>query len=207
MSNVKKKNFVLKVILLGNGGVGKTCLMTQFVKGKFDENSFHTIGVEFLNKDLHTETANYTLQIWDTAGQERFKSLRTPFYRGADLCILTFALDDASSFRALGEWKAEFLHYADVDSKEPFPFVVLGNKCDKERREVSSEDALQWLKSQNISSSCYMETSAKEAMNVQEAFLMGVKTWAKLEQQRDKELDEDTVRIDHIRGASSGGCC
>ena len=77
MSNSK----FLKVIILGDGAVGKSALMNRFVNNKFDSTSFHTIGVEFLNKEVTVNNDFYTLQIWDTAGQERFKSLRTPFYR------------------------------------------------------------------------------------------------------------------------------
>lgn len=67
------KTTLLKVVILGDGGVGKSCLMNRFVTNVFDENSFHTIGVEFLNKDIEVDGEKYTLQIWDTAGQERFK--------------------------------------------------------------------------------------------------------------------------------------
>lgn len=66
------------------------------------------------------------MKIWDTAGQERFKSLRTPFYRGSDMCLLTFALDDHKSFENLDTWRKEFINYADV--KADFPFMVVGNK-------------------------------------------------------------------------------
>ena len=74
---------------------------------------------------------NKSFQIWDTAGQERFKSLRTPFYRGSDMCLLTFALDDRKSFENLDNWRKEFIYYADV--KPDFPFMVVGNKvsCNK----------------------------------------------------------------------------
>lgn len=65
-------------------------------------------------------------QIWDTAGQERFKSLRTPFYRGSDMCLLTFSIDDPPSFKNLDMWRKEFVYYADV--KADFPFLVVGNK-------------------------------------------------------------------------------
>jgi GTPase SAR1 family protein len=68
-------------------------------------------------------------QIWDTAGQERFKSLRTPFYRGSDVCLLTYAVDDRASFENLILWKNEFLYYADVkDMGMGFPFLIVGNK-------------------------------------------------------------------------------
>ena len=133
-SSKSNKSRLLKVVLLGDGGVGKSSLMNRFVSNKFDSQSFHTIGVEFLNKDITVESGMYTLQIWDTAGQERFKSLRTPFYRGADCCLLTFGLDDLSSFKNLSMWKKEFLYYADVQDEDRFPFVVLGNKVDVAER-------------------------------------------------------------------------
>ena len=101
---------MLMVVLLGDGGVGKSSLMNRFVSNKFDSQSFHTIGVEFLNKEVMVDGETYTLQIWDTAGQERFKSLRTPFYRGADVCLLTFGVDDLQSFKNLGMWRKEFLY-------------------------------------------------------------------------------------------------
>lgn len=129
---MSQKSKLLKVVLLGDGGVGKSSLMNRFVSNKFDAQSFHTIGVEFLNKDVTYEGENYTMQIWDTAGQERFKSLRTPFYRGADCCLLTFAVDDIQSFKNLAMWKKEFLYYADIQDGNNFPFVILGNKIDME---------------------------------------------------------------------------
>ena len=125
------KPVFLKVVLLGDGGVGKSSLIQRFMSNKFDPSLFHTIGVEFLNKDLMVDGDRYTLQIWDTAGQERFKSLRTPFYRGTDCCLLTFAIDDSQSFQNIAMWKKEFLYYADVKDPDNFPFVVLGNKPKK----------------------------------------------------------------------------
>ena len=135
------KPIFLKVVLLGDGGVGKSSLIQRFVSNKFDPSMFHTIGVEFLNKDMEVEGDRYTLQIWDTAGQERFKSLRTPFYRGSDCCLLTFAVDDVQSFQNLTMWKKEFLYYADVKEPDNFPFIVLGNKIDVSDRKVTPEEA------------------------------------------------------------------
>ncbi|KAL5460566.1 hypothetical protein EMCRGX_G034018 [Ephydatia muelleri] len=163
------KPLFLKVVLLGDGGVGKSSLIQRFVSNKFDPSLFHTIGVEFLNKDLEVDGVRYTLQIWDTAGQERFKSLRTPFYRGSDCCLLTFAIDDAQSFQNIAMWRKEFLYYADVKDPEAFPFVVIGNKCDLEaERVVSSSDARQWCKDNG--GLPYFDTSAKDARNVDAAF-------------------------------------
>lgn len=173
---------LLKVVILGDGGVGKSSLMNRFISNKFDSQSFHTIGVEFLNKDITMDGETYTMQIWDTAGQERFKSLRTPFYRGSDCCMLTYAMDDMQSFRNLSMWKKEFLYYADVTDPDNFPFVVLGNKVDVEEdaRQVTPEDAQEWCAANG--SAPYYETSAKTAENVNEAFMAVV--------QRVIELDK-----------------
>ncbi|XP_026572464.1 ras-related protein Rab-9B-like [Pseudonaja textilis] len=107
-----------EVLFLGDGGVGKSSLMNRYVAHKFDSQAFHTIGVEFLNQDLEVDGRLVTLQIWDTAGQERFKSLRTPFYRSADCCLLTFRVDDRQSFENLGHWQKEFTCYANVKDPE-----------------------------------------------------------------------------------------
>lgn len=137
-----QRSTLLKVVILGDGGVGKSCLMNRFVSNHFDEHSFHTIGVEFLNKDIDINGEAYTLQIWDTAGQERFKTLRTPFYRGSDICLLTYAVDDRTSFKNLALWRSEFLYYADVQEGSTFPFIVVGNKVSKniyeERTNITS---------------------------------------------------------------------
>lgn len=168
----------LKVVLLGDGGVGKSSLIQRFVSNKFDPSMFHTIGVEFLNKDMEVDGDRYTLQIWDTAGQERFKSLRTPFYRGSDCCLLTFAVDDVQSFQNLAMWKKEFLYYADVKEPETFPFVVLGNKIDVSERKVTSEEANHWCNENGKMP--YYETSAKESTNVEQAFVAAIKRIANL---------------------------
>mmetsp|Transcript_19608 Transcript_19608/g.50992 ORF Transcript_19608/g.50992 Transcript_19608/m.50992 type:complete len:201 (+) Transcript_19608:83-685(+) len=162
---------LLKVVILGNGGVGKSSLMNRFVNNEFDAQSFHTIGVEFLNKDLQIDGDTYTMQIWDTAGQERFKSLRTPFYRGADCCMLCYDVTDQPSFKNLGMWKKEFTHYADVRDASKFPFVLLGNKvdCSPSERAVPHDAAEAWCaENGNVP---YFETSAKDNINVEMAFV------------------------------------
>ncbi|XP_072040038.1 ras-related protein Rab-9A-like [Amphiura filiformis] len=176
---------LLKVVILGDGGVGKSSLMNRFISNKFDSQSFHTIGVEFLNKDIVVDGETYTMQIWDTAGQERFKSLRTPFYRGSDCCMLTYAVDDMQSFRNLSMWKKEFLYYADVTDPDNFPFVVLGNKVDvdDDARQVSDEDAKEWCLANGAVP--YYETSAKTAVRVNEAFMAVVQSVIALDRAQD----------------------
>ncbi|KAK4810034.1 hypothetical protein QYF61_005097 [Mycteria americana] len=187
------KSLLLKVILLGDGGVGKSSLMNRYVTNKFDSQAFHTIGVEFLNRDLEVDGRFVTLQIWDTAGQERFKSLRTPFYRGADCCLLTFSVDDRQSFENLSNWQKEFVYYADVKDPEHFPFVVLGNKIDKLERQVSTEEAQAWcMENGNYP---YLETSAKDDTNVAVAFEEAVRQVLAVEEQLEHCMLGHTIDL------------
>lgn len=197
----------LKVVLLGDGGVGKSSLIQRFVTNKFDPSLFHTIGVEFLNKDLEVDGERYTLQIWDTAGQERFKSLRTPFYRGSDCCLLTYAIDDPQSFQNIAMWKKEFLYYADVKEPENFPFVVLGNKSDLVAdRKVILDEATMWCEQNGKLP--HFETSAKDAVNVDLAFVAAIRRVSALNQVASNMKRHD-YPVDLNKGTTgkSGSCC
>ena len=196
------KPVFLKVVLLGDGGVGKSSLIQRFMSNKFDPSLFHTIGVEFLNKDLIVDGDRYTLQIWDTAGQERFKSLRTPFYRGTDCCLLTFAIDDSQSFQNIAMWKKEFLYYADVKDPDNFPFVVLGNKSDLSvERKVTSEEARRCGQNGRLP---YYETSAKDAVNVDLAFTAAIQ---RVTANQSSSLKRQDYSLDLKSTSSRGSCC
>ncbi|XP_075149540.1 RAS oncogene family member Rab9 [Haematobia irritans] len=213
MTNMRppNKTTLLKVVILGDGGVGKSCLMNRFVSNRYDENNFHTIGVEFMNRDIDVDGEKYTLQIWDTAGQERFRALRTPFYRGSDVCLLCYAIDDYDSFRGLKQWRQEFVNYADV-KPEKFPFIVVGNKNDMAHhcRQVSFDEVKQWCDQNNINSQ--IETSSKTATNVTDAFVLAVRQWKHMERIAEIELKQNdtidltkTIKLAHNRFCCTGG--
>ncbi|CAI7993993.1 Ras-related protein rab7 [Geodia barretti] len=163
-----RRKVLLKVIILGDSGVGKTSLMNQYVNKKFTSQYKATIGADFLTKEVMVDDRLVTMQIWDTAGQERFQSLGVAFYRGADCCVLVFDVTSANSFKTLDSWRDEFLIQASPRDPENFPFVVLGNKVDLENRAVPTRRAQNWCESKN--NIPYFETSAKEAINVEQAF-------------------------------------
>uniref|UniRef100_A0A9L0KLN8 Ras-related protein Rab-7a n=1 Tax=Equus asinus TaxID=9793 RepID=A0A9L0KLN8_EQUAS len=163
-----RKKVLLKVIILGDSGVGKTSLMNQYVNKKFSNQYKATIGADFLTKEVMVDDRLVTMQIWDTAGQERFQSLGVAFYRGADCCVLVFDVTAPNTFKTLDSWRDEFLIQASPRDPENFPFVVLGNKIDLENRQVATKRAQAWCYSKN--NIPYFETSAKEAINVEQAF-------------------------------------
>ncbi|KAI4093243.1 MAG: hypothetical protein L6R37_007408 [Teloschistes peruensis] len=181
-----RKKVLLKVIILGDSGVGKTSLMNQYVNKKFSASYKATIGADFLTKEVLIDDRVVTMQLWDTAGQERFQSLGVAFYRGADCCVLVYDVNNSKSFDTLDSWRDEFLVQASPRDPENFPFVytpqhktqdythrsqvVLGNKIDVEenKRMISAKRAMTFCSSKgNIP---YFETSAKEAVNVEQAF-------------------------------------
>lgn len=177
----KQKTRHIKVILLGDMSVGKTSLLHRFTEGKFSEAYKATITLEHVEKEVHLDGRTFILRIVDTAGQDRFKSLTQNFYRGTQICLLTFALDSFSSFCNLSRWREEFLHFSGVDMACDFPFVVVGNKADIEhsQRAVKAISAQAWCES--IDSAPYIETSAKTAHNVDDLFLTAVKRMTELE--------------------------
>uniref|UniRef100_A0A7S4JD83 Uncharacterized protein n=2 Tax=Odontella aurita TaxID=265563 RepID=A0A7S4JD83_9STRA len=210
MSSARRKNKVmLKVIILGDSGVGKTSLMNRYHSGKFTGQYKATIGADFLSKDVVVtdpttgmpKTA--TLQIWDTAGQERFQSLGVAFYRGADACLLVYDVTDPRSFDSLDTWRGEFLSQVGKGDGGDFPFVVLGNKVDREgERRIKRPQAEQWCMSKSPGGAIgggaigggapipHFETSAKTAMNVEEAF-MEAATLALVQEERDRRNEPE----------------
>lgn len=200
------KKTLLKVIILGDTGVGKTSLMQRFINGKFSQQYKATIGADFLPKDMTIDDKNVTLQIWDTAGQERFQSLGVAFYRGSDCCVLVYDVTNAKSFENLQSWRDEFLIQANIRDPDNFPFVIIGNKIDvqESKRVVSSKKAQ--LMAQNLGNLPYFETSAKEAVNVEQAFDVVARN--ALQQEESMMFNDDytdAVNI-HVDGDSYGNC-
>lgn len=208
MSN---KKVLLKVIILGDAGVGKTALMNQYVHRKFSSQYKATIGADFLTKEIIIDDRQVTLQIWDTAGQERFQSLGVAFYRGADACVIVYDVTYQNSFKTLETWRDEFLIQASPRNQDQFPFLLIGNKVDLCRdgpegpgssggagssnsphnpnlgvgssntREVSEKRAQAWANSKG--NMPYYECSAKDNTNVEKAFEKIAR--AALEQEND----------------------
>ena len=162
-----KKKF-LKVMILGNSGVGKTSILEQYVNKAFTGNYKVTIGADFLTKDLDLDGNKIKLQVWDTAGQEKYRGLGIAYYRGADACAFVFDMTDKNSFKDLDKWNEAFLAQIPEEKAKNFPTVVLGNKADKKDRIVTDEMARKWCAGR--SNTPYYETSAKTGQGLNEAF-------------------------------------
>ncbi len=154
----------VKVVLVGNAGVGKTSIVAAFTDLVYDMQYIPTIGVDYRQKRILTENGTQVkIQLWDTAGQERFRSLTLNYYRGADVILLVFDISNKKSFTALTEWKQI------VDGQQPeSKYVVVGNKLDRDvHREVTKEEGEAWAKAINAE---YFEVSAKQSRLIDPMF-------------------------------------
>ena len=162
-----RRKILLKIIVLGESGVGKTSLLVRYVENTFTIATKSTIGADFLSKEIEVQGKPVTLQIWDTAGQERFQGLGTSFFRGADGVIFVFDVTRQSTFDELGPWMKSFLIQTNQEGNTSFPMLVLANKVDLDDRVVTKKDCEKYCDQLNIP---FFETSAKEAINVNKAF-------------------------------------
>jgi small GTP-binding protein len=132
-------NMIFKVVLIGDSGVGKTNIMSRYIKDEFSIETKTTVGVEFGAKKLEINGNNIKAQIWDTAGQERYKSITNAYYKGAKGALIVFDITRPSSFESVDKWITELKSKCDVDVS----IIMIGNKCDLENeRAVSKEESL-----------------------------------------------------------------
>lgn len=158
-------DIAFKVMLVGDSGVGKTCLLVRFKDGAFLAGSFiSTVGIDFRNKVLSIDSLKIKLQIWDTAGQERFRSVTHAYYRDAHALLLLYDVTNKASFDNIQAWLTEIHEYAQQD----VVLMLLGNKADSTHdRVVKKEEGEKLAKEFGIP---FMETSAKSGLNVELAF-------------------------------------
>ncbi|KAL1007869.1 hypothetical protein UPYG_G00092760 [Umbra pygmaea] len=159
-------DFVFKIVLVGDVGVGKTCVVQRFKTGNFMERQGNTIGVDFTMKTMDIQGKRVKLQIWDTAGQERFRTITQSYYRSTNGAVIVYDITKRGTFMAVSKWMEDVKKYGGANIVP----LLIGNKSDLVNlREVSFEDA------QNVAHQleflAALETSAKDASNVDEAFI------------------------------------
>ena len=159
-----------KMIVIGDAGVGKSCLTSKAAKGIFDDSYSATVGFEFLTFNVKIEGKILKLQIWDTCGQEIYRSLISSFYRNASLAMMVYSIDSKESFNHIETWLKEVKLQSNPDIK----IFLIGNKADlDDQREVQLNEAKQFKDENGIH--YFSETSAKSGLNAQEVFIEAAK--------------------------------
>jgi Ras-related protein Rab-1A len=160
-----KYDQIYKVILVGNTGVGKTSLFRRYMKDEYSEHITTSCGVDFETKTYKINDKVVKVQLWDTAGQERFKTITRQYYRGAMGVVVVYDITDRKSFQRLDWWINEVKQF--TQNTNCF-MILVGNKCDcKESRVVQTQEGIDFANKHNMS---FLETSAKDRTNVDEAF-------------------------------------
>lgn len=159
-----KRNYVVKICLLGEANVGKTSLVYRFIENKFRDNYKSTLGVNLLKKDLDIDTySGVSAQIWDLGGQESFRSLRKLYLEGANGALVIFDMTKRKTFDKLNEWVQSFR-----EARGELPLLLIGNKIDlKDKIKITENEAREFAENNKMA---FLLTSAKTGNNVEKAF-------------------------------------
>ncbi|KAJ3249279.1 GTP-binding protein [Chytriomyces hyalinus] len=157
-------DYLIKLLLIGDSGVGKSCLLLRFSDDSFTPSFITTIGIDFKIRTIELDGKRIKLQIWDTAGQERFRTITTAYYRGAMGIILVYDVTDERSFKNIRNW----IHNIEQNASEGVNKILVGNKCDMLEKKVINKDQGQTLADEYGIK--FLETSAKSNIGVEETF-------------------------------------
>jgi len=158
-------DYLIKLLLIGDSGVGKSCLLLRFSDDSFTPSFITTIGIDFKIRTIELEGKRIKLQIWDTAGQERFRTITTAYYRGAMGILLVYDVTDEKSFNNIRNWIRNIEQHA----TESVNKILIGNKCDMVEKKVVDSARGKALADEYAIK--FLETSAKNSINVEEAFI------------------------------------
>jgi len=203
MATKRDYDYLFKLVLIGDSGVGKSCLLLRFADDNFTDSYISTIGVDFRFRTITIDDKTVKLQIWDTAGQERFRTITSAYYRGADGIIMVYDVTSAESFDHVEEWLSEVDRYANESTSK----LLVGNKADLiEEKQVPEETAQGFAEKLQIP---FLETSAKTATNVDTAFLTMAKELIDRRVQSPQGGAADPVVIRNVTPQNAKGkrCC
>ncbi|XP_004540808.1 ras-related protein Rab-15 isoform X1 [Maylandia zebra] len=160
----KQYDFLFRLLMLGDSGVGKTCMLRRFTESDFDTTHISTIGIDFKMKTLEVDGTKVRVQIWDTAGQERYQTITKQYYRRAQGVIFVYDVTDKLSFKHIAKWVSDVDEY----TTQKMETILVGNKCDDSlRREVSKNQGTKLAGSYGME---FFETSASKNINISESF-------------------------------------
>ena len=193
------ENRELKLVLVGNTSVGKTCVVRKTTTGAFTEDSVPTLGASYVSKLVTVGNVDVRLQIWDTAGQERYRGMTPMYYRGGQVAIIMYAINDRSSFDGVFQWLDSLKENADPD----IILFLVANKCDLDSdRLVTSEEGNSCA--EKIGAHFY-EVSAKTGQGIEDLFGEIPKIF--LEKQTPNSPEEqNNLKLDS-KSKKQGGCC
>lgn len=191
-------DYLFKLVLIGDTGVGKSCLLMRFSDDTFTESFISTIGVDFRFRTVKVGDKTAKLQIWDTAGQERFRTITSAYYRNADGIILVYDVTRQDSFDHVTDWLVEVDKYANAGTCK----LLVGNKSDRTDRAVQESAGKQLAANLDIP---FLETSARTSENVEAAF---VRLTQQLVKSRIDAREAETRYVVNVRQQpSQTRCC
>lgn len=210
MSLQQDYDYLFKLLLIGNSAIGKSSLLLRFSDNIFNESFLPTIGVDFKIRTFDLSSKTVKLQIWDTAGQERFKTITSSYYKGAHGIILVYDITDRQSFKDVENWLSEVEKFANENVVK----LLVGNKCDLEsQRQVTFAQGKEFADSLGVK---FIETSAKNAINVDKAFftlaeeIKGKVTKGNDDNVRNKDGGQGKTKKlqtgDNVNTTPGGGC-
>ncbi|EDO39137.1 predicted protein [Nematostella vectensis] len=162
----KSYDHLFKILLIGDSGVGKTCILCRFANDEFNKSHISTIGIDFKMKTLMVDGKRIRIQMWDTAGQERYETITTQYYRRAQGIILVYDITRLDTFQNIRKW----LRYVDEHASTNVQTLLLGNKCDiEQQRIVGKELGVKLASERNIH---FYETSAYSNTNIDDVSLV-----------------------------------
>ena len=164
--DITQYDLSFKMIVIGDSGVGKSCLTNKATKNLFEETYNATVGFEFFTFNLKLNNKIIKLQVWDTCGQELYRSLITNFYRNSSLAIMVYAINNKESFENIDMWLKELRTHSNPDTK----VFLIGNKIDLENERVINREQAEEYYNQNHFN-LFMESSAKKGFNAQKIFI------------------------------------
>jgi len=212
MAEGSNYDYLFKVVLIGDSGVGKSNLLSRFTRNEFNPDSKSTIGVEFATRSLDVDGKIVKAQIWDTAGQERYRAITSAYYRGAVGALLVYDISKQPTFANVTRWLKELRDHADSS----IVIMLVGNKSDlKHLRAVLTDEAKQFAMDNGLS---FIETSALDASNVEGAFQQILTDIYRIVSSKSLEAADEpiqpsrgaTVSVGPKAGAEKkqeGGCC